>query len=109
MFITQFNQLASELFIRAFANDERRECLLQPLHDILQRHELFILWCVVRRQVGELNHTPIVEHLLELGILLDNPAVLNLQYDIRDSYIGAPMSGLLRVEGRAAAAEAHLA
>ena len=75
MFITHFDQLTSELFIRTFAYDERRECFLQPLHNTLQWHEIFILRRVVRRQIGELNHSPIVEHLLEVGVLLDNPAI----------------------------------
>ena len=41
--------------------------------------------------------------------MLDSLSILNLHFDIRDSYILERMSGLQRVEGRCLSADAHLA
>ena len=74
--ITHTRQPSSDFHVRMFRYGKGRELLRQPLHDLLYGDDAGIVRGVFRWEIGDGDHLLVVEHLLELFVLLDDTGIV---------------------------------
>ena len=73
--VTHVGEAAAEFHVGILPDNEGGEAVLQPLHDILQGNGLRVGGRLIWGEIGELHHRLVVEHLLELLVLLHDSLV----------------------------------
>ena len=76
--VTHVAKPAAQFHVGVFAYDEGGEAVFQLLHDVLQEYGLRVGGCLLGRQEGALHHRLVVEHLLEILVLLHDAPVVGI-------------------------------